>query len=171
MRSHLPRVHGTWHGTHQPWGKMHCGILHWSKSLREGGLLEIKNKGEPSGSCKVAETLLACLISARNIRLWDDHTSRLTESTSHLVPVMTKPGSRVSPWASSSPCPALYTCVPMQRSFLLPIVTVVSMGTALFSMGLEAEDKHWIFPQIASLVGTKRECCVIENDQCWSTAP
>lgn len=88
----------------------------------------------------------------------------LTESTSHLVPVMTSPGSRVSPCASSSPCPALYTCVPKQRTFLLPVVTVVSMRTALFSMGLEAEDKHWIFPQIASLVGVRREHCTIDND-------
>lgn len=76
---------------------------------------------------------------------------RLTESTPHLVPVMTRPGSRVSPCASSSPCPALYTCVPIQWILLLPTVTVVSMQTALFSMGLEAEDKHWIFPHWASL--------------------
>lgn len=89
----------------------------------------------------------------------------LTESTSHFVPVMTRPGSRVSPCASSSPCPALYTCVPMQRTFLLPMVTVVSMRTALFSMGLEAEDKHWIFPQIASLVGERRGRCFIDNDE------
>lgn len=96
----------------------------------------------------------------------DDYTQlymlNLTESTSHLVPVMTRPGSRVSPCASSSPCPVLYTCVPMQRTFLLPMVTVVSMRTALFSMGLEAEDKHWIFPQMASLVRERRERCVID---------
>lgn len=75
----------------------------------------------------------------------------LTESAPHLVPVMTRPGSRVSPCASSSPCPTLYTCVPIHWIFLLPTLTVVSMRTALFSMGLEAEAKHWIFPHLASL--------------------
>lgn len=99
----------------------------------------------------------------KNIRMITRMLS-LTESTPHLVPVITRPGSRVSPCASSSLCPALYTCVPMHRIFLLPMVTVVSMRTALFSMGLEAEDKHWIFPQMASLVGERRERCVIEND-------
>lgn len=48
---------------------------------------------------------------------------------------------------------------------MLPMVTVVSMRTALFSMGLEADDKHWIFPQIASLEREKKECCVIDNDR------
>lgn len=75
----------------------------------------------------------------------------LTESTPHLVPVMTRPGSRVSPWVSSSTCPDLYTCVPIHWIFLVPTVTVVSMRTALFSMGLEADVKHWIFPHLASL--------------------
>lgn len=117
---------------------------------------ERKNKEEPSGSSKAAETLPAWQITARNIRMVT-RMLILTESTPHLVPVMTRPGSRVSPCASSSPCPALYTCVPKQRTFLLPMVTVVSMRTALFSIGLEAEDKHWIFPQIASLVGGKGE--------------
>lgn len=79
----------------------------------------------------------------------------LTESTPHLVPVMTRPGSRVSPCTSSSPCPALYTCVPIHRIFLLPTLTMVSMRTALFSIGLEAEDKHWIFPHWASLTDKK----------------
>lgn len=75
----------------------------------------------------------------------------LTESTPHLVPVMARPGSRVSPWVSSSTCPDLYTCVPIHWIFTVPTVTVVSMRTALFSMGLEADVKHWIFPHLASL--------------------
>lgn len=40
MDCHLPRGHGTWNGTHQLWGKMHCGILHWSKSKRRRGVGE-----------------------------------------------------------------------------------------------------------------------------------
>lgn len=75
----------------------------------------------------------------------------LTESSPHFVPVMTKPGSRVSPCDSSSPCPSMYTCVPIHWIFSLPTVTEVGMGTALFSSGLEAEVKHWIFPHLASL--------------------
>ncbi|KAF3838100.1 hypothetical protein F7725_009868 [Dissostichus mawsoni] len=43
------------------------------------------------------------------------------------------PGSRVSPCPSSSPCPGLYTCVPIQWIFLLPTLTVVSIRTAFSS--------------------------------------
>lgn len=28
VHRNLPRAHGTWHCTHQLWGKMRCGILH-----------------------------------------------------------------------------------------------------------------------------------------------
>lgn len=79
----------------------------------------------------------------------------LTEWLPHLVPVKTRPGSRVSPCGSSSSWWRLYTCVPKHTIFFLSPETVVSIRTALFSIGLAAEAEHWILPHLASLTCIK----------------
>lgn len=110
----------------------------WEENRCQGRVLSIKNVSftwSKKKRCSVIRSTHLCL----------------TESTPHLVPVITRPGSRVSPCVSSSPCPALYTCVPTHWILWVPWLTVVSIRTALFSVGLEADVKHWIFPHLACL--------------------
>lgn len=82
--------------------------------------------------------------------------SALTPLSPHLVPVITSPGSSVSP-RLSSPLPGRYTCVPRHRIWRWPWRMVVSIETALFSMGLLAALWHCILPHFASLLNKKKK--------------
>jgi len=84
---------------------------------------------------------------------WLKHIGKSKNPTAfspHLVPGRTRPGSRVSFWLCLS-WPCWYTCVPLHRIFCWPILTLVSMATALDSIGLLAVLWHWIFPHLAFL--------------------
>lgn len=116
-------------------------------------LLRGEQESKKSDSLKITVYMIMIHDEKTDAKLPVIHYTHLclTESTPHLVPVITRPGSRVSPCVSSSTCPALYTCVPIHWIVMVPWFTVVSMRTALFSVGLEADVKHWIFPHLASL--------------------